>query len=171
MGVTGEHLADTKPVIHGQGIAQIAGEKLGRRVKMSSEVAGSIGKGEAMKEKTYLWVAKIPEILCRIIAIILWIPVSIAMIAAMPGLLFWMLGDKAERLSKIDTKLYNRLVPLNKRSTQRWCLECGKHVPVDKTFCGLRCGGRWINNPENQKQYRTKSGHWTYPVNTQLWCN
>ncbi len=115
-----------------------------------------------MKDRTY----HITRAYLEKIGFALWIPLIPLLLLLLPGALFWQLSEWMGEHANEERGLYNWLVPLNKRSSQRWCLECNKQIPVKHTFCSETCGRAWMDlHPE------AKHGeHWAFPVNTQLWC-
>ena len=116
-----------------------------------------------MKHRSY----KLLESIVEKIAFALWIPLVPLMLLMLPGALFWKISEKMGEWANDEKGLYNWLVPLNKRSSQRWCLRCNKQIPVEYTFCSSVCGNQWkAAHPEHKH-----GDYWAFPVNTQLFCN
>ena len=116
-----------------------------------------------MKDKHYRWMKKFLESLGIGIIIIALIPIFPILLI---GVLFATLSDKMGASRFAGTGLYNRLVPLDQRSEQRWCLQCRKQVPVKYPFCSSVCEKQWKSGHPEAKH----EDYWAIPVNTQLWC-
>jgi len=96
----------------------------------------------------------------------LWIPLLPLLLLVLPGAILYSLADKLTWQRNGEYGLFAWLVPLNKRSSQRWCLKCNKQIPSKYAFCGPVCEKLWKDaHPEENH-----NGHWTIPNNTQLWC-